>query len=69
MAKTCSDGEETSVFIEEPRFPLHEHRPSNCAQLLAPGLSAARRDYLRDNVRPLLSARGHEGFACRVRKM
>ncbi|KAH3847142.1 hypothetical protein DPMN_089457 [Dreissena polymorpha] len=28
-----------------------------------PNLSTPRRDYLRDNVRPLLTARGQEGFA------
>ncbi|KAH3807036.1 hypothetical protein DPMN_135368 [Dreissena polymorpha] len=48
------------LCIEEPRFPL----PNRPVQLLAHGLSAARRDYLRDYVRRLLSARGQEGFAC-----
>ncbi|KAH3806823.1 hypothetical protein DPMN_135151 [Dreissena polymorpha] len=63
MAKTCSDGEETSLcLLKNPGFLFtNTDRP---VQLLAPGLSGARRDYLRDNVRPLLSARGQEGFAC-----
>ncbi|KAH3714849.1 hypothetical protein DPMN_057551 [Dreissena polymorpha] len=62
MAKTCSDGEETFVFLKNQGFLFtNTDRP---VQLLAPGLSAARRDYLHYNVRPLLSARGQEGFAC-----
>ncbi|KAH3808983.1 hypothetical protein DPMN_137345 [Dreissena polymorpha] len=67
MANTCIDGEETSLCLLKNTGFLFTNtdRP---VQLLAPGLSAARRDYFRDNVRPLLSSRGQEGFACRVRQ-
>ncbi|KAH3729918.1 hypothetical protein DPMN_055896 [Dreissena polymorpha] len=63
MAKTCSDGEETCLcLLKNPGFLFtNTDRP---VQLLAPGLFAARRDYFRDNVRPQVSARGQEGFAC-----
>ncbi|KAH3814112.1 hypothetical protein DPMN_142601 [Dreissena polymorpha] len=60
MAKTCSDGEEAFSCLLCFLF-TNTVRP---VQLLAPGLSAARRDYLRDNVRTLLSARAQERFAC-----
>ncbi|KAH3891160.1 hypothetical protein DPMN_015249 [Dreissena polymorpha] len=57
MAKTCSDGEKTSLcLLKNPVFLFTNTDRS--VKLLAPGLSAARRDYLRDNVRHLLSARG-----------
>ncbi|KAH3897467.1 hypothetical protein DPMN_021655 [Dreissena polymorpha] len=63
IEETCSDGEEKSfLFAEERMFPLFDtDRP---VPILAAGLSAARRDYLRDNVRCILSARGREGFPC-----
>ncbi|KAH3712562.1 hypothetical protein DPMN_072312 [Dreissena polymorpha] len=60
MAKTSSDGEETSLCL----LCLLFTNTDRSVQLLTPRLSAALRDYLRDNVRTLLSARGQDGFAC-----
>ncbi|KAH3769052.1 hypothetical protein DPMN_170299 [Dreissena polymorpha] len=63
MVNACSDGEETSFCLlknECFRF-TNTDRP---VPILAAGLSAVRRGYLRDNVRSILSARGREGFPC-----
>ncbi|KAH3784695.1 hypothetical protein DPMN_162659 [Dreissena polymorpha] len=63
MVKTCSDGEETSFCLLKNEC-FHLTNTDRLVPTLAAGLSAARRDYLRDNVRSILSARGREGFPC-----
>ncbi|KAH3733429.1 hypothetical protein DPMN_039856 [Dreissena polymorpha] len=57
-----SDGEVTFYGLEHPSFRFtNTDRP---VPLLALGLSAARLDYLRDNVRSLLSVRESDGAPC-----
>ncbi|KAH3883137.1 hypothetical protein DPMN_007087 [Dreissena polymorpha] len=55
MVKTCSDGEDISFCLLKNDLPV---------PILAAGFSVVRRDYLRDNVRSILLARGREGFPC-----
>ncbi|KAH3885527.1 hypothetical protein DPMN_009522 [Dreissena polymorpha] len=64
MGKTCSDGELRNlfVFIEEHRFLLNEDRPSSAAA--RSWIICSTAFYLRDDLRPLLSDQGQEGFAC-----